>query len=68
MKRTLKHDGYFVTYFHPWEFSSLSDRAAGLKVPCLIRMNLGRPMVGRLDRLIAELKAPDVEFVAIKEL
>ena len=28
VRRTLAHDGYFVTYFHPWEFSSLSTRAA----------------------------------------
>ena len=68
VKRTLKHDGYFVTYFHPWEFSSLSDRAAELKVPRLIRMNLGRPMVGRLDRLIDELKRFGAEFGTIKDL
>ena len=68
VKRTLKHDGYFVTYFHPWEFSSLSDRAVELKVPRLIRMNLGRPMVGRLDRLIAVLKQFGAEFAAIREL
>ena len=68
VKRTLAHDGYFVTYFHPWEFSSLSERAAELKVPRLVRCNLGRPMIGRLDRLIVALKRGDVEFVAIKEL
>ena len=68
VKRTLAHDGYFVTYFHPWEFSSLSDRAAELKVPRLVRANLGRPMIGRLDRLIAALKGTDVEFVAIRDL
>ena len=68
VKRTLKHDGYFVTYFHPWEFSSLSERAAELKVPRLIRMNLGRPMIGRLGRLIASLKASDVEFIPIRAL
>ena len=67
VKRTLKHDGYFVTYFHPWEFSSLSERAAELKVPRLIRMNLGRPMVGRLDRLIATLERTGAEFKTIVE-
>ena len=68
VRRTLAHDGYFVTYFHPWEFSSLADRAAELKVPRLVRANLGRPMIGRLDRLIAALKGPEVEFVTIREL
>lgn len=67
-KRVLAHDGYFVTYFHPWEFSSLSKRAVELKVPRLVRFHLGQPMVGRLDRLIAALKGSDVEFVTIREI
>jgi len=67
-KRVLAHDGYFVTYFHPWEFSSLSERAAELKVPQLIRFNLGKPMIGRLERLIESLKAPDVSFAPIQDL
>lgn len=68
VRRTLAHDGYFVTYFHPWEFSSLSERAAELQVPRLVRVNLGQPMVGRLSRLVAALKCPDIEFVTIREL
>ena len=66
--RVLKHDGYFVTYFHPWEFSSLSERAKELKVPLLVRCNLGKPMVGRLDRLIRSLKGSDAEFVVMQSL
>jgi len=65
---TLGHDGYFMTYFHPWEFSSLSERKEELKVPRLIGKNLGKPMAGRLDRLIAALKSPETEFVTIKDL
>lgn len=60
--RTIRHDGRFVTYFHPWEFSSLSQRAKDLKVPFLVRLNLGEPMVGRLERLILAFKASGVEF------
>jgi len=30
--------------------------------------NLGKPMIGRLERLIASLKSPDVEFVPICDL
>ena len=67
VKRTLRHDGFFMTYFHPWEFSSLSERAAELKVPRVIRLNLGRPMVGRLDRLIATLERTGAEFKTIAE-
>ena len=62
VKWTLRHDGFFMTYFHPWEFSSLSERAAELKVPRLIRFNLGKPMVSRLERLISVLKASGAEF------
>lgn len=67
VKWTLRHDGFFMTYFHPWEFSSLSERAAELKVPRLIRFNLGCPMVGRLDRLIAALARTGAEFKPIAE-
>jgi len=67
VRRTLRHDGYFVTYFHPWEFSSLSERADELRVPRVIRMNLGRPMVGRLERLVAALKADGAEFRTIRK-
>ena len=68
VRRTLRHDGYFVTYFHPWEFSSLSERAVELKVPRLVRVNLGKPMIGRLERLVVELKRFGAEFAAIREL
>jgi len=68
-KRTLKHDGYFVTYFHPWEFSAaFAAEAKALKVSPLIRRNLGIPMVERLDRLVTALKAEGNDFITIKEL
>ena len=64
VRRTLRHDGAFVTYFHPWEFSpSFAKEAKALGVSPLIRRNLGAPMQERLERLIAALKAtPDVRF------
>jgi len=68
VRRTLKHDGYFVTYFHPWEFSSLNERAEELKVPRLVRANLGKAMAGRLERLIAALKESEADFKSIREL
>ena len=68
VRRTLKHDGCFVTYFHPWEFSSLNLRAEELKVPRLVRVNLGEAMVGRLERLIESLKASGAEFRPIREI
>lgn len=68
-RRTLSHDGTLVLYFHPWEFSSeLPKRAAGLKVPRHVRVNLGRPMVERLERLVLDLRRTGAEFLPIGEL
>ena len=68
VRRTLAHDGSFMTYFHPWEFSSLATRAAELKVPRLVRVNLGPPMLGRLDRLVTFLKASGATFVTLRDV
>lgn len=67
VRRTLAHDGFFMTYFHPWEFSSLSERADELKVPRLIRFNLGTPMATRLERLIESLKRQHAVFKPLVE-
>ena len=67
VRRTLKHDGYFVTYFHPWEFSSsLAARADELKVPALVKRKLGAAMGERLERLIQNFK--EEKFVSLREL
>ena len=68
-RRTLAHDGMLVLYFHPWEFSpELPKRAVGLKVPRRIRVNLGRPMLDRLERLILDLRRTGAEFIPLCEL
>lgn len=60
-RRVLSHDGYFVTYFHPWEFFPLADHPE-LKMPYIIRHNSGHGMVNRLGALIDSLKACGAEF------
>ena len=68
-KRTLRHDGYFVTYFHPWEFSpSFAAEAKALKVSPLIRRNLGKTMQARLARLVEALRGDDVAFAPVRDL
>ncbi len=52
-KMALKRDGYFATYFHPWEFANLSKESA---VPGYIKKNSGDKLVSRLDYLVKELK------------
>lgn len=73
--RVLRHDGYFATYFHPWEFYQLSSRPE-LKMPYIIHHNSGGNMVRRLDSLIKYFKKHGANFstyadfaqIKIKEL
>ena len=51
-KMTVKSDGYFATYFHPWEFANLAEYSA---VPGYIKHNSGMKMAGRLEGLICEM-------------
>jgi peptidoglycan/xylan/chitin deacetylase (PgdA/CDA1 family) len=64
--RILKHDGYFNTYFHPWEFYPLGEHPE-LKMPYIIRHNAGQAMYDRLKDVILSLKAKGEEFGTYKE-
>lgn len=55
VRHTLKHDGYFVTYFHPWEFYELREHPE-FRMPFIIRNHSGQQMCQRLDNLIKMLK------------
>ena len=61
VRRVLKHDGYFNTYFHPWEFYDLKEHPE-FKMPFIIRNHSGRQMVERLDSLIKMLKEHGHQF------
>lgn len=52
---TWKKDGYFLTYFHPWEFTPLADRKE-LKLPFVMTHHAGSGMTRRLDDLIRFFK------------
>lgn len=62
VKRTLHHDGYFNTYFHPWEFYKILG-IPEYGVPYIIGHNAGKPMEERLSRLIEALQADGAEFI-----
>lgn len=64
VKRVLKHDGYFVTYFHPWEFYDLLDHPE-YKMPFYIKKNSGTLMANRLDHLIQRLKGQHCDFMTM---
>lgn len=49
--RTLRHDGYIVIYFHPWEFTNLKARKE-FNLPFIITNQSGEGMIKRLSQLI----------------
>lgn len=66
VKRTLKHDGYFVTYFHPWEFYPLTEHPE-YKMPYLIRHHSGADMERRLSDFISYFKKAGYCFLTYEE-
>ncbi|MBQ7691431.1 MAG: polysaccharide deacetylase family protein [Muribaculaceae bacterium] len=64
--RTLRHDGHFAIYFHPWEFVALGEHREW-RTPWIIRRNSGHGMAQRLRRLIADFKAHGAEFVTYND-
>ena len=62
VRRTLRHDGYFNTYFHPWEFVPIYH-VPEYGVPYVIGHNTGEPMRQRLQHLVQMLKAERAEFI-----
>ena len=60
-KRVLNHDGLFVTYFHPWEFSDRTPEPK-YRLPFVVRRHCGQPMVERLNNVISRLKAEHATF------
>ena len=66
VRRVLRHDGYFVTYFHPWEFYELKKHPE-FNMPFIIRNHSGQEMVDRLDRLVKMLKSQNHQFITYNE-
>jgi hypothetical protein len=66
VRRTVNHDGYFVTYFHPWEFFDLKEHPE-FKMPFIIKNHSGRQMMQRLGNLIAMLKREGHAFITYTE-
>ena len=59
--RCLRHDGYFTTYFHPWEFYPIGSRK-DLRIPWLHARHSGPGMEQRLDALITMFIKEGAEF------
>lgn len=64
--RILRHDGYFNTYFHPWEFYPLGNHP-DWKLPFIIRNHAGEDMYLRLKTVIEDLQQQGCEFITYYE-
>ena len=65
--RTLRHDGSFTTYFHPWEFYDLNS-ISDCKLPYMIRLHSGIGMQQRLDRMNETFKKQGETFVTYTDI
>ncbi len=66
VRRVLSHDGYFATYFHPWEFFELKEHPEW-KMPFIIRNHSGLQMVDRLEKFISQMKADGCDFATYRD-
>jgi peptidoglycan/xylan/chitin deacetylase (PgdA/CDA1 family) len=62
-KYTINSDHYLNIYFHPWEFTELSDPAFGL--PKYVTKNTGSKMIERFHTWISWMKQQHYEFSTI---
>ncbi|WP_293787700.1 polysaccharide deacetylase family protein [uncultured Pedobacter sp.] len=63
---TYKKDQYLNIYFHPWEFTDLSDFER-FGFPGYVRKNTGMKMIERMEALIAWMKAKNYPFGTFRE-
>jgi peptidoglycan/xylan/chitin deacetylase (PgdA/CDA1 family) len=61
-KQTLQKDGYLCLYFHPWEFTEISE----YKMPSYTKKPNGKILLERLERLINDL-AKDSNFTTMQD-
>lgn len=62
----LRKDGYFNTYFHPWEFYALKEHPE-FKTKWIVRNNSGMDLASRLDWFVKKLKNRGCEFSTYHE-
>ncbi|WP_443937879.1 polysaccharide deacetylase family protein [Pedobacter sp. MW01-1-1] len=65
-KWTYSHDNYLNIYFHPWEFTDLSDFDR-FGFPGYVRKNTGKEMIARMDNFIAWMKQKEYPFGTFKQ-
>lgn len=59
-----KKDGYLNIYFHPWEFTDITDKQR-FGFPGYVSKNSGVAMINRMDKFIGNLKDKRYNFATI---
>lgn len=67
LAKTLKHDGYTVIYFHPWEFTDLKSVKRKYRLSPLMTNRSGDNMVRRLEEVIKYQKHKGAGFSTISD-
>lgn len=65
-QKTYKKDGYLNIYFHPWEFTNLTDKNR-FGFPGYVSKNSGIKMIERLDLFIEDLKMKNYSFNTLSD-
>lgn len=63
---TYQKDRYLNIYFHPWEFTDLTD-VERFGFPAYIRKNTGEKMIKRMNGLITWMKLKEYPFATFQE-
>lgn len=63
-KGAIKKDGYLNVYFHPWEFTDITDKKR-FGFPSYVSTNSGLKMINRMDEFIKILKKKHYTFSTI---
>ena len=66
-RRVIKSNGFFTTYFHPWEFYNLKAHPE-FKTKWIMRNHSGNQLAERLGRFIEAMKADGCRFITYSQL
>lgn len=65
-KKAIKKDGYLNVYFHPWEFTDITNQER-FGFPSYVSKNSGLLMIKRMDSFITKMKEKQLSFHTISE-
>ena len=66
-RQILKHDGFANFYFHPWEFTDISDKDK-LGLPFYISRLSGNGMLNKLEQFILWAEKQNIDYITYSSL